>query len=784
MSLKEYKPGSAFIGVIGRTFDVSSPAWPEPLRATKGSPNVLFIVQDDTGYGQMGCYGSPIKTPNIDALAANGLRFSNMHTTALCSPTRSCILTGRNHHSNAMSCITEGSTGYPGGNGNIPFQNGMLSEILMQKGYNTYALGKWHLTPADQISAAGPYDRWPLGRGFERYYGFLGGDTHQYYPELVYDNHNVEPEKTPEEGYHLTEDLTDKAIQFIADSKQIAPDKPFFMYFCPGAAHAPHHVAKEWADQYKGQFDDGWDAYREKTFKRQKELGLIPQDAALSRHDPDVQDWNALSAGEKKLYARMMEVFAGFLTHTDHHYGRLFQFLKDLGEWDNTLVMFISDNGASSEGGPHGSVNENKFFNNVPDSLEQNLAMIGELGGPTTFNHYAWGWTFAGNTPFRRWKRETYRGGISDPFIVHWPQGIKARGEVRAQYAHAIDMVPTVLEALGIEAPDTIKGVTQSPIEGHSFAHAFDQADAPTKHITQYFEMMGHRSIYHDGWRAVCPWPGTSFKEAGAFFGAPIDKDKLTALDATGWELYHVEKDFAENHNLAAANRPKLIEMIATWYVEAGKYNVLPVDSRGVSRFADPRPQIAIARTSYTYYPGTQMVPINAGPTVLNRPHSMTADVEIPKGGAEGALLSAGDVQGGFSFYVQGGKLHYVYNYVGSEFYHVESDVRVPDGRHKLRFEFEVTGKPDIAKGRGAPGRGQLYIDGKLVGQADIPLTMPLSLGLGGGMVCGADSGSPVWDKYKPPFKFSGTLHGVTVDVSGELIKDDEAAVRMVLARQ
>jgi arylsulfatase A-like enzyme len=784
MSLKEYKPGSAFTGVIGRTFDVSSPAWPEPLRAREGSPNVLFIVQDDTGYGQMGCYGSPIKTPNIDALAANGLRFSNMHTTALCSPTRSCILTGRNHHSNAMSCITEGSTGYPGGNGNIPFQNGMLSEILLQKGYNTYALGKWHLTPADQISAAGPYDRWPLGRGFERYYGFLGGDTHNYYPELVYDNHGVEPEKSPEDGYHLTEDLTDKAIQFIADAKQIAPAKPFFMYFCPGAGHAPHHVPKEWADQYKGQFDDGWDAYREKTFKRQKELGLIPQDAELSRHDPDVQDWNSLSAGEKKLYARMMEVFAGFLTHTDYHYGRLFQFLKDIGEFDNTFIMFISDNGASSEGGPHGSVNENKFFNNVPDSLEQNLAMIDELGGPTTFNHYAWGWTFAGNTPFRRWKRETYRGGISDPFVVHWPKGIKASGEVRTQYAHAIDMVPTVLEALGIEAPDSIKGVTQSPIEGLSFAHTFDKAGAPSRHVTQYFEMMGHRSIYHDGWRAVCPWPGTSFKEAGAFFGAPIDKDKLTSLDATGWELYHVEKDFAENHNLASTNKAKLIEMIATWYVEAGKYNVLPVDSRGTARFADPRPQIAVARTSYTYYPGTQMVPINAGPTVLNRPHSITADAEIPKGGAEGALLSAGDVQGGFSFYVQGGKLHYVYNYVGSAFYHAESDVPVPEGRHKLRFEFEVTGKPDIAQGRGAPGRGQLYIDGKLVGQADIPLTMPLSLGLGGGMVCGADAGSPVWDQYKPPFKFSGTLHGVTVDVSGELIKDDEAAVRMVLARQ
>jgi len=576
----------------------------------------------------------------------------------------------------------------------------------------------------------------------------------------------------------------DHAISFIADAKQVAPNKPFFMYFCPGAAHAPHHVPKEWADKYQGKFDGGWDAYREQVFKRQKELGIIPKDAELSRHDPDVQDWNTLPAGEKKLYARMMEVFAGFLTHTDFHYGRLFNFLKSIGEWENTVIMFISDNGASSEGGPTGSVNENKFFNNVPDSLEQNLAMIDELGGPATFNHYAWGWTFAGNTPFRRWKRETYRGGISDPFLVHWPKGIKAKGEVRTQYAHAIDMVPTVLEALGLQAPASIRGVTQSPIEGHSFAQALNDGKAPSKHITQYFEMMGHRSIYHDGWRAVCPWPGTSFKEAGMFFGAPIDKDKLTELDAKGWELYHIEKDFAENHNVAAENRPKLIEMIATWYVEAGKYNVLPVDSRGVLRFADPRPQIAADRTSYTVYPGTQMVPVNAGPQVLNRPHSITADVEIGKGGAEGALLSAGDVQGGFTFYVQGGKLHYVYNYVGSQFFHVESNVPVPEGRHKLRFEFEVTGKPDIQNGKGAPGRGQLYIDGKLVGQGDIPLTMPLSIGLGGGIVCGADTGSPVWDQYKPPFKFTGTLYNAVVDVSGDLIKDDEQALKVIMARQ
>ncbi len=784
MALKEYKSGTAFPGVIGRTFDQSSPAWPEPLRAKESAPNVLFIVLDDTGYGQLGCFGGPCETPNLDALAKNGLRYNNMHTTALCSPSRSCMLTGRNHHSNAMSCITEGSTGYPGGNGNIPFENGFLSEMLLQHGYNTYAIGKWHLTPADQISAAGPYDRWPLGRGFERFYGFLGGETHQYYPELMYDNHAVEPEKTPEEGYHVTEDLVDKAISFIADAKQVAPNKPFFMYFCTGAMHAPHHVPKEWADKYKGQFDDGWEAYREKVFARQKELGIVPPDAELSRHDPDVPHWDSLAANEKKLYARMMEVFAGFLTHTDHHIGRLTDFLKTLGELDNTIIMVISDNGASSEGGPQGMVNEALFFNNVPGSLEENLAALDKLGGPELCNHYAWGWTWAGNTPFRRWKRETYRGGVSDPFIVHWPQGIKAKGEVRTHYAHAIDMVPTVLEALSIEPPTTIKGVTQAPIEGVSFAHTFDDGQAATKHLTQYFEMMGHRSIYHDGWRAVCPWPGTSFKESGLFFGAPIDKDKLTELDANAWELYHVANDCAENHNVAAQNRAKLIEMIAMWYVEAGKYNVLPVDSRGTLRFADERPKIAVDRTSYVFYPRTQGVPVNATANILNRPHSITADVEIPQGGAAGVLLSQGGNDGGYSLYVQDGTLRYAYNYVGRNLYYVESTEAVPAGRHQLRFEFEVTGKPDIAHGKGAPGKGQLYIDGKLVGQSAIELTNPLAIGLLSAIVCGADPGAPVTPNYKPPFPFSGTIHRVTVDVSGELIKDEEAEMRTILVRQ
>ena len=783
--LKEYKPGTAFSGVVGRTYDASEPAWPEPLRAKEGAPNVLFFILDDTGFGQLGCYGSPINTPNLDALAANGLLYNNMHTTALCSPTRTCVLTGRNHHSNGMAAITETSTGFPGYNGNIPFENGFLSEILLQHGYNTYAAGKWHLTPADQISAAGPYDRWPLGRGFERYYGFLGGDTHQYYPDLTYDNHRIEPPQTPEEGYHLTEDLAERAISFIADSKQAAPNKPFFFYFATGAMHAPHHVPKEWADRYAGKFDDGWEAYREKTFARQKELGVIPQDAELSRHDPDVKPWDDCSAEEKKLYARMMEVYAGFLEHTDHHFGRILEFLKTIGEFDNTLIMVISDNGASSEGGPEGSVNENLFFNFVPESLEENLAAIDELGGPKHFNHYPWGWTWAGNTPFRRWKRETYRGGISDPFIVHWPQGIKAKGEVRTQFAHAIDLVPTVLDALGVEPPTMIKGVAQSAIQGVSLAHTFDDANAPTKHVTQYFEMIGHRSIYYDGWRAVCPWPGTSFSESGRAFGTPISAETLTELDATSWELYHVAEDFAENHNVASENRPRLIEMIAQWYVEAGKYNVLPVDGRGQQRFADDRPQIASARESYVYYPGTQEVPVNAAPKIINRPHSITADVEIPSGGAEGVLISQGGIDGGYTFFVKDGKLQYVYNYVARNFYHVESNVDVPEGRHQLRYEFEVTAAPDILKGIGAAGRGQLYIDGELVGQVDMPVTNPIMLGLASGVAVGADPGAPVTlEHYKGPFPFTGTLHSVTIDVSGDLIEDDEATMRAIMARQ
>ena len=783
MPIVEYQSGEAFPGVIGRTAEESSPAWPASSRAKKGAPNVLVVVLDDTGFGNLGCYGSPIKTPHFDGIAEDGLRYNNMHTTALCSPSRSCIVTGRNHHANGMAAITELATGFPGYNGTMPFENGVLSEILVEHGYSTFMVGKWHLTPSSHETAAGPYDHWPLSRGFQRYYGFLGGDTSQWYPDLVYDNHQVEPPKKPEEGYHLSEDLVDKAVSFIADTKQADPDRPFYLHLCFGATHAPHHVAKEWADEYDGVFDDGWDAYREKTFARQKELGVVPADAELSRHDPDVPEWDSLSEDARRLYVRMMQVFAGFLSHTDAQVGRLLAFLEELGERENTLIMVISDNGASAEGGATGTLNEAQFFNNVQAPIEEALELIDEIGGPKQFNHYPWGWTWAGNTPFRRWKRETYRGGSTDPLIVSWPKRVKAKGEVRTQYAHIIDMVPTVLDLLDIQSPAQIKGVRQSPMHGVSFAHTLDDPDAASNHHTQYYEMFGHRSIYHDGWRAVCPWPGPSFAEAGMPWGQPITSETLSKLDATGWELYHVAEDFAETKDVAADNRDRLIAMIGTWYVEAGKYQVMPIDGSALARLVVEKPLVALPRDSYTYRPGTQSVPNFAAPKVLNRPHSITADVEIPEQGAEGVLLSQGTAAGGYSFFIKDGKLRYVHNYVSRSLHTVESDDVVPTGKHKLRFEFEPTGKPDIQHGKGAPGRMQLYVDGTLVGNADADVTTPFVFNPGA-LTCGANPGSPVTPEYEGPFTFTGTLHSVTLDVSGDLITDPEAELRAHLARQ
>jgi arylsulfatase A-like enzyme len=783
----EYPPGSEFPGTTGRTVEESSPAWPAPIRARDGAPNVLFVVLDDIGYGQLSTFGGMVETPNIDRVAASGLRYANMHTTALCSPTRACILTGRNHHSSGVACIMELATGYPGYDGRMPFENGMVSEILLQEGFNTFCIGKWHLSPSEDNTPAGPLHRWPLGRGFERYYGFLGGETNQWYPDLTLDNGPTRQPRQPEDGYHLSEDLTDQAIKMVLDAHVNAPEKPFFMYYAPGCAHAPHHVPREWADRYAGRFDDGWDAYREKVFARQQELGLLPAEAQLSPRDPDVPEWSSLSGDERRLYARMMEVFAGFISHCDHHFGRLLDTLERIGELDNTLIMVISDNGASAEGGVTGSFNEMRFFNQVPESFEDNLAHIDDLGGTSSYNHYAWGWAWAGDTPFRRWKRETYRGGSTDPFVLAWPAGMAARDEIRTQYAHAIDMVPTVLEAIGVEPPAAIRGVPQTPLEGVSLAHTFDDAAAPSRHVTQYFEMFGHRAIYHDDWRAVCPWPAPNFTEAvqlGRTFGTPITPAILEELDRSGWELYRMSDDPTESHDVAAEHPDTLRELVALWWQEAENYKVLPLDSSAQARLATVRPQTSKPRTRFVYYPGGSVVPAFAAPRTYNRAHVIEADVDIPADGAEGVLMAHGGDAGGYAFYMKDGQLCFVYNYVGLDRFELRAgNGPLAEGRHALRYEFEPTGEPDIANGKGSPGRGQLYIDGELVANTEYPHTTPLMFELEG-LSCGYDFGAPAAESYEPPFPFTGTIRQVTVDLAGELIADDEATLRVLMAQQ
>jgi arylsulfatase A-like enzyme len=785
VAVVEYEQGSRFPGTIGRTVQESSTAWPSPQRTSEGAPNVLFVVLDDVGYGQLSCFGGLVETPNIDRIAAMGLRYANMHTTALCSPTRSCVLTGRNHHSNGVAAIMEIATGYPGYNGRMPFENGMLSEHLLESGYNTFCVGKWHLSPSEDNTAAGPFHRWPLGRGFERFYGFLGGETNQWYPDLNRDNGSIRPTRTPEEGYHLSEDLTDQAIKFILDAHVNAPEKPFFTYLAPGCGHAPHHVPKDWIAKYAGKFDEGWDAYRETVFARQKEIGLFPADAQLSRHDPDVPEWSTLTADQRRLYARMMEVYAAFLSHFDHHLGRLLDTLEQIGVLENTLIMVISDNGASAEGGPTGSFNEMLFFNMVPEDFDENLARIDDLGGTKAYNHYPWGWTWAGNTPFRRWKREVYRGGATDPFVVAWPAHIPGRGEIRHQYAHAIDMVPTVLDAVGIPAPAKVRGVDQTPLEGVSFAHTFEDPDAATHHHVQYFEMFGERAIDYDGWRAVCPWPGASFAEGvehGHAFADPITRRDLDELETKGWELYHVAVDPTEAVNVAAEHPDKLRELVTLWWAEAGKYKVLPLDGSVQQRLQAERPQIARPRERYTYYPGGAIVPPFATPPIFNRPYSIEAELEIPEDGAEGVLLAQGGDAGGYTFFVAGGRPQFSYNYVGRDRFDVVSPDPLSPGKHAVRFEFVPTGKPDIRNGKGVPGRGELYVDGTLVAATDFPHTTPLFFEVEG-LSCGYDYGAPA-GTYEPPFAFTGTLHHVTVDVSGELIADDEATMRRLLAQQ
>ena len=742
-----------FEGVIGPTVDQSQPYWPDAPRAPDGAPNILFIVLDDVGFAQLGCYGAPIETPHIDRLAQGGLRYNNFHTTPLCSPSRAAILTGRNHHSCAMGVISEFSTGFPGYTGRMPLSHGMMSEMLGPAGWSTFALGKWHLTPPEDVNLAANRRWWPLGRGFDRYYGFLGGTTSRYVPWLTHDNHFVRPPKTVEQGYHLLTDMVDKAREFVIDVKHVDPDRPFFMYFCPGGTRAPHHVPGEWIARYKGAFDDGWDRYREDALRKQIAIGICPAGTKLSPRDPSIPAWRDLSEEQRSIFAHQMEVFAGYVSFVDHHIGELIGILEEIDQLDNTLIVLISDNGASIEGGDNGLPNEVLFFNNVPASLDLVARFNDEWGGPATFPAYAAGWAWAGNTPFLRWKRDATRGGCAEPLIVHWPKGLRAKGEIRTQFTHAIDIVPTVLDVLGMRTPAAINGVAQAPLEGVSFASTFDDPDVELSREAQYFEMVGRRAIYYNGWRAYAPW----------MFGQEITTNNLA--DAK-WMLFNIDTDFSESTDVAARYPEKLEELKRLWWIQAARYNVLPLDGRSVLRQAEPRPRMAAPRSKYVYYAGGGEITSSAAANTLNRSHAITADVVIPEEGAEGVLLAQGGRFAGYSFFVKGNRLHYVHNYVGLLEFTLTSSVDVPAGETTLRFEFDRTGPPNMAEGKGSPGIGRLYIDGHKVGEMEIPVTVPLAFALSGeGLCCGWDSLTPACSAYRTEFPFTGTIRKVVVDV-------------------
>ncbi len=785
--LLEYDPSEPFPGKIGRTLDESSPAWPRQKRLGRSAPNIVLFMWDDVGYGQLSSFGGLCPTPTFDRIAERGLRYTNLHATALCTPSRGSLLTGRNHHTLGLSAIGTMSMGFPGHDGFTRFEHGFISEMLLEHGYNTFAIGKWHLTPATEMTAAGPYHRWPLGRGFERFYGFLGGETDQWYPDLVEDNHWVPTPARPEDGYHLNADLADHAIKYISEAHVFAPDKPFFLYYAPGAGHAPHHVEQEWIDRYRGKFDMGWSEYRRQVFKRQRELGIVDDGVAMTESDPDVPDWDSLTDDAKQMYARQMETYAAFLEQTDHHFGRVMRRIEELGELDNTIVIMLSDNGASAEGGVHGTFNEGLFFNHIEETLEDNVKHLHHWGTPDTYPHYAWGWTWAGDTPFRRWKRETYRGGVSAPCIVSWPARIADHGGIRTQYAHLVDIAPTLLDAIGAQAPSTIRGIEQSEIHGRSFAASFDDPNAPEGRVSQYFEMFGSRSMYHDGWKANCPVPGPSFAEAaerGRYFGQPLTAHMLRELDESGWELYNLNVDPTETTNVAQQHPDKLVEMIERWYREAEANNVFPLASAELARFRIQRPTIAERRDRTVWYPGLTPAFYDAAPRIQNRSFSMTARLTVPAEGADGIILTHGSRHGGYAFMLHNGHLKHVLNYVGLERFEITSPDPIPSGEISVRYEFEVTGEPNFRHGKGAPGMSRLYVDDRLVAAAEVPYSVPNRFG-SVGFSCGYaafDSVAP--DLFDAPFPFSGVLHEAIVDVSGHLFDNDRDEILNLLAEQ
>jgi arylsulfatase len=741
------EPGE-FKGTIGKYHWDSTPWWPEVRRAPEGAPNVLIILLDDVGFAQLGCFGSDLDTPTFDALAANGLRYRNFHTTALCSPTRSCINTGRNHHANSVGRVVDLATGFPGYDSHIPKANKFLSEMLVPHGYAAYCVGKWHLTPEDECNLGSRRDRWPLGRGFERFYGYFPGETHQFAPALVHDNHFVDAPRSIADGYHLTEDLVDRATEFIRDLRNVDADKPFFLYFTPGACHSPHQSPQEWLDRYRGRFDEGWDIWRDRAFARQLDMGLLPAHTKMSERPKWVPPWDSLSADEKKVYARFMEAFAAYLSHADHHIGRLLDGLRATGDFDRTLIMLCSDNGASSEGGLQGSINDNRLWNFAPRTVEEALEVIDDIGGPRIHNNYPWGWTVAGNTPFRRWKREVHEGGVADPLIVHWPQGIAARGEIRHQYAHVVDIVPTVMDVLGFDPPVEFDGV--------SFKHTFDHAGAATHHNVQYYEMLGCRAIYCEGWKAVVYHP-IQFDQPG--------------LDIAEWELYDVEADPAETNDLAAQHPERLQAMVDLWWKEAERNNVLPLDNRPFADFVFERPPSAPERDTYVYWPRTGMISEESGVNVRNRDHTVTAHIDGP---GEGVLMSQGSKLGGWTLFVKDGVLSYVHNLASWRVYRVDAPITIAPGPHTVGFRFTKTGD--------ATGTGALLLDDDVLAEAPIKRTTPTRFSITGvGLWCGRGGNLAVADDYDGPFEWTGALDRVVIDVTGPPHVDAEAEAEIII---
>jgi len=735
-----------FKGKIGQTYKDSTPDWRPalPLSAPTGAPNVVVVVLDDVGFGHLSCYGGAIHTPSLDQLAARGLRYTNFHTTALCSPTRGALLTGRNHHAIGLAAITEGATGFPGNYGAIPKSAATIAETFRQNGYHTMALGKWHLTPYTAVTAAGPFDRWPLGMGFDKFYGFLGGETDQWAPLLVQDNQFLPIPGG--EGYHLTADLVERTIAYIRDQQQVNTGRPFFTYLALGAAHAPLHVPAEFLAKNRGRFDRGWDVLRAETFARQKELGIMPADAVLPERNPGIPAWDELSDDQRKVYSRLQECYAGFVEHADHELGRLFAALDDLGLRENTLIMVVSDNGASREGLMDGTLNTDRYRNYFPDTVEEMIGRLDEAGSPSTDPHYPMGWSMVGNTPFKRWKQDTHAGGNTDPLIVSWPARIHDQGGIRNQYHHVVDIVPTLLEVTGLPAPESVNGVEQMPLPGVSMTYTFDSATAPTRKRAQYYEMLGSRAIWADGWSAVAWHPA----------GKPFEEDV--------WELYHTDVDPTQVDDLAAREPAKLAALKELWFREAQANQVFPLDDRRYERAADPdRPVAARKSERYTYYPGTSILSIAAAPAVFSLEHTITAHVELPAGGAEGVLACAGTEFGGWTLYVADGKLHYAHNFLQVEHFEVSSPESLAPGRHTLGLHFTPTGthrRPDHATGDLA-----LLVDGRTVATCKgLKVASQYSALTGYGLQFGRNEGTPVSYAYSTPFTFTGRLDKVEIE--------------------